>query len=142
MTEVNGSLILAEYIGTYDTQKLNPSRKKKFILQDLARFWQNLARRCIILQEFLPKSCKILQDKLFLTRILQDTLFLSRILQDTLFLSRILQDKLLLSRSLQDSLFYFKIGFSPPAPILMTYTCKKNKTLQDMNVHIFWHRQK
>ena len=37
--------------------------------------------------------------------------------------------------------FIFKILFLPPAPILMTYTKKKSITSQDMNVHIFWHRQ-
>ena len=36
----------------------------KFILKDVAPFWQNLARRCIVLLEVLPKSCNILQNKL------------------------------------------------------------------------------
>ena len=43
-----------------------PSRIRMVILQDFARIWQNHARRYIVLQEFLPESCKILQDNHFL----------------------------------------------------------------------------
>ena len=47
------------------TKKLtidNPFRKRMVILQDRARIWQNLARRNVALQEFLPEYWNILQD--------------------------------------------------------------------------------
>ena len=101
------------------------------ILQDLARFLQDLARRCIVLQDFLARSCKIaivLQESCKITirlaRILQDNhstcknlarypfylqewglWFFARILQDNRSSCKILQDKHSSCKILQDNHF-------------------------------------
>ena len=71
--------ILQEIPGLPSLKNRNPSRNRMVILQDLARFLQDLARRCIDLQDFLARSCKI---AIVLQESCKITIRLARILQD------------------------------------------------------------
>ena len=88
------SLTVKLQIGGYLTTKYLwiPSRIRMVILQDFARIWQNLARRYIVLQEFLPESCKILQDNHFLQESCKIAIRLPESCKIAIRFARILQD--------------------------------------------------